>query len=505
MPAIIKNGYRQHQAREFVESLSEGSPDDNFYLVIAKNNAWSGATEAFYNESAPNDSTAPTPNDSAMSESFMWDNFIAAKKITGSDVSLVVKRINHWSDIPGGTAVSYQQYDPTRDDLADDDFFVVKNDGANTNVYKVINNLGTRQTQTITTDAALITGNIITIAVNGVVITETFATSNDATLAAFAAKIQAEPSVFTATVTSVGGDATDDRVIVVVSARGGTEQTNLTLTAVTGGATQAGVVTAITVSGTTVNTNAPSGQLTTGVSAGADFYKWKYMYSITAAQFEKFVTDSWIPIQTLTADGGSLQWDVQTNAVAGDINNFRIDNPGTGYTVGAIVTVSGGVTPFAGTVAAVGGSGEIQRFTITNAGAGYRVPQASNVSVTVGSGAVLTPMVSPPGGHGKDAEKELGGFFVMINVKLQDDEGTAFPIGDDYRIIGILKNPLNDAGAKVSTTYIDLIGTAPATTKVGVAAGNVAVDSGSFIYTEFRNPIFRNATQTEDLKIIVRF
>lgn len=105
--------------------------------------------------------------------------------------------------------------------------------------------------KTITTSAALSASNIMSVTVNNNLYTETFATSNDATLTALAAKIQADNDVTTATVTPVGGDATDDRVIVVTAANAGTDIVFTSL-AVAGGS-------AVTVTGATTTQNVVAG------------------------------------------------------------------------------------------------------------------------------------------------------------------------------------------------------------------------------------------------------
>ena len=58
-----------------------------------------------------------------------------------------------------------------------------------------------------------------------------------------------------------------------------------------------------------------------------------------------------------------------------------------------------------------------------------------------GTGASVTPIVSPKGGHGYDPVSELGGYFVMVNVKLEQSESGDFTTGNDFRKIGLLKNP----------------------------------------------------------------
>lgn len=383
MPAIIKNQYRQHQALQFKESLAEGAPDDRYYMVIAKADAWSGANAGLYVEASPSDSSPPTPKDTYQSDFLLWDNILSGKLITSADVSFVIKRVN-WT-----TSTVYAQYDHQTDDLPTLDYFVTYVDGANTNVYKCISN------------------------------------NNGA------------PS-----------------------------------------------------------TVAPTGQSTSIIITG-DGYRWKYMYTISASQFEKFVTDSWIPVQTLTADDGSIQWDVQQAAVDGALNFIDIIDGGSGGTDGpqTVSLVNSDGVGFAANATVTGGA--VTAINITTPGTDERTASSATVA-TVGGSLNLRPMIEPKGGHGSDPVTELGAFFVMINAKLQDTEGGDFVVGDDFRIIGILKNPIQNN----STPFSDAtFGAAD----IGVGATQIAVDSGQFLYTEFRVPILRSATQAEDVKIIVQF
>lgn len=52
-------------------------------------------------------------------------------------------------------------------------------------------------------------------------------------------------------------------------------------------------------------------------SALSDGYVWKYLFTISTTNKEKFYTSTWIPIQTLTEDNGTDQWEVQINALPG--------------------------------------------------------------------------------------------------------------------------------------------------------------------------------------------
>ena len=96
------------------------------------------------------------------------------------------------------------------------------------------------------------------------------------------------------------------------------------------------------------NKNANSTVEPTGTSTGlietADGYRWKYMYSVSAADNGKFVTDQYIPVKVLSANDGSSQFAVQQAAVNGAIEIVKVTNGGRGYltTNGNFQSVSNG-------------------------------------------------------------------------------------------------------------------------------------------------------------------
>lgn len=75
----------------------------------------------------------------------------------------------------------------------------------------------------------------------------------------------------------------------------------------------------------------------------------------------------------------------------------------------------------------------------------FLTPQYMPVYETVGTGNVDNdgPGASPYpiGGHGADNVKELGAYFVGVNVRLEYDEGGKLSTANDFRKVGILINP----------------------------------------------------------------
>ena len=59
-----------------------------------------------------------------------------------------------------------------------------------------------------------------------------------------------------------------------------------------------------------------------------------------------------------------------------------------------------------------------------------------------GMDAKVHACLPPVGGHGFDPVAELGGYNVMINARFEGAEGGEFSVGNEFRKIGILKNPM---------------------------------------------------------------
>jgi len=151
MPAIITNKFRLHNTSNFVESFSESSPNI-YYLAIGRPQAFATSTAGDSRTQFEGTDASPlTPVDSVSDEFYFFDDVIAAKRITTSDVSRVIPRRN-WT-----TGTTYDMYrhdygqyvkgsssttisaNSGATSLADATFYVLSSDN---NVYKVIDNNG---------------------------------------------------------------------------------------------------------------------------------------------------------------------------------------------------------------------------------------------------------------------------------------------------------------------------------------------------------------------------
>lgn len=189
-----------------------------------------------------------------------------------------------------------------------------------------------------------------------------------------------------------------------------------------------------------VSTVVPTGT-STSVVTNADGYQWKYMYTINSADVLKFVTTEWVPVDTLISNDGSNQWSVQEAAVPGTIDRIDVVTGGTQYTQVPTVTITGDGT--GATAVATVTSANVTKITVTATGTGYTW---ATVAITDGgvssNGATAKAVLSSFKGHGADAVAELGGYFALVNAKLIYDENDTVTVENDFRRIGIVKNPL---------------------------------------------------------------
>jgi hypothetical protein len=191
--------------------------------------------------------------------------------------------------------------------------------------------------------------------------------------------------------------------------------------------------------------NVPIQKITTGIVTEVDGYTWKYMYSITPAEQLRFTTEQFIPVKTLLNDDGSLQWDVQDNAIEGALEHIDVVNGGSSYTDNTKLWISitgdgTGANAFPQTNTL---TGQVSSIVIDIPGSGYTYADVQLYDdSTFGVGAELRAIISPPGGHGSDALHELGGSNIIINTRLRYDEDGKLPVTNDFRQIALIRDPI---------------------------------------------------------------
>ena len=114
------------------------------------------------------------------------------------------------------------------------------------------------------------------------------------------------------------------------------------------------------------------------------------------------------PSVSITGDGSGAEGRAIVNTQIGAIDSIEITNKGQGYTY-ADATI-------------IGNTGIVSSL------------QANNANVTV--------IIGPKGGHGSDPINELYSDTVGISVDFANSEGGNIPANNDFRQIGIIKDPL---------------------------------------------------------------
>lgn len=118
MPAIITDRFRIKNAGDFIESVDE----DNLFLFIGKITPWA------------DDNAPPLPEDSTIQTSYEhWEDMLAAKKVTTSDIVHVVRRYN-WE----AGRDDYVAYNPNDSELFRKQFYVLADNNGQLNVYKLL-------------------------------------------------------------------------------------------------------------------------------------------------------------------------------------------------------------------------------------------------------------------------------------------------------------------------------------------------------------------------------
>ena len=197
--------------------------------------------------------------------------------------------------------------------------------------------------------------------------------------------------------------------------------------------------------GATASTVEPT-STSNSIFATSDGYRWKYMYSLTSAETLNFMSTDFIHCSTDST--------VSAAAVDGALDTALVVAGGSSYTTSSGSTIS--AIPIRGDgssgVASVTiSSGAISAVSITTAGTGYTYAYITNADIIAatnaggaGSGGNINVIIPPKGGHGANALKELGAFYVMLNKSLVGVEGTSdIGVGNDFRRIGLMRNPTN--------------------------------------------------------------
>jgi len=442
MAALVTNKFRIHNAKQFIEAFDEvsftsgaavtdssGLLNSNMYLFIGKVTGWS------------DDASPPTPTDSVANTHYEnWRDMIAAKKITASDVSHVIPRKN-WTN-----NTNYFAYTDTTATLFSQDFYVMTSDY---NVYKCLSNSDTNSsgtTASTSTTKPTGTGTAIISTADGykwkfmyqIPASDAlkFVTPNYIPVD----KVRRANSYLANTYDSAPGQVQFDVETAAAAAGGGNgaiEVVHLT----TRGLQYLGEVGNVSaVTNTTTVT-------ITGTSLAAD---------------DCIVNnDIYFTSGDASGEGGTITDYNGTTKVVTFTPAITAPSATDGYAIGPKVVISGDGQG-ANVRCTTNSTGGINATAIIAGGNNY-----SNASISIISNAsqsnsfnpsptaVLTPIIGPKGGHGSDAVDELGGFFTLINSRLEYSESNNFTTDNDFRKVGLLAQPKFSNGDFANTSVVD--------------------------------------------------
>jgi len=490
MTSVISKKLGYSVAQQFKEGFYESSPTVG-YVYIGNHLVY------------PDENNPTSTSDSIKDEKTVWDNMIAAKEITSTDVELVVPRID-WT-----ANTKYKQYDDT---ISVSELItacaaiynvasITANAGAvGVNSYVTFSDGGTSNTSA----NARIYVNTAGYIVNVVVI------ANGAYGYAYASAPVATANTGNAALTIVTNTVSSfvQPMYIVTSSRN--------------------VYKCLSNNASADSTVEPVGDYTTsnGNISTSDGYIWKYMYNVKPSN--KFLTDTFIPVPSsvkqidysssilnvidgevatiVVANSGSGYYEsnisipftfqtgctvltlLGTDIISGNISvqSANMSVSGVGITPGSHISAidipnakltlsiptvgSGGGGTAANTLslttrvyvdgdgttlegyATLGASGSISKVTVTTIGLGYS--RANAYIYGTGSGASVRPILDPKYGHGHNPAKELGCSNVMVAVKIGEIDSTENGIisaNTTFRQYGIFVDPHKYGSSNVVT------------------------------------------------------
>ena len=432
MPAIVTNKFRIHNAKQFVEAFDEvsttsgaaitdssGLLNTNMYLFIGKVTAWS------------DDTAPPTPTDSVSNTVYNhWRDMIAAKKIGSTDVSHVCPRYN-WT-----SGTNYFAYTHANNALFDQTFYVMTEDY---NVYKCLSNNNTDGTSTTKP-----TGTGTSIVATGDGYKWKFMYQISAARALKFVTPSYMPAQRVRKSNTAIANTTDSsfqydvEIAANTSGNGAIEVAHVTAGG-TGYKFETGVVQSGTFSTTTCKIVGTG--LADSTLVGSDIY-------FTSEAGSSGVTGKGGTITDYVASTDVVTW---TPALA----SANVPADGDGYSIGPKVAITGDGQG-ANVRATNSASGVVGDIVVVAGGNNYGNAVATiTANSSHGSAAAITPVIGPRGGHGDDAVEELGGFFVMVNSRLEYGESGNFTTNNDFRKIGLIAQPLYANGDVATATTAD--------------------------------------------------
>jgi len=442
MTAIVTSKFRTLNAENFKDDIASAAT--SVYVAVGKSDVWSLAT------SDTTDTTPFTPYDTIDNLVEARENAFAMKLLASADSSHVVPR-HTWT-----TGTSYVAWDSNDPDIFDKAFYVITSEFK---VYKCIYSPGTgstqEPTQTLTDPTAesdsYIWKYMYTVAVADA---EKFLTTSYMPVKT----VSTGSSAITAA--SINSSAT----VVLKSVN----TSKLFIGMRVSGTGISGTPVVNTINGTTLTLSA-----TVGGSASTQ--------TISADTTLTFTWPNDAAAEAVLSEADYAQYLNQTastsSATAAGIERIEVTAGGTSYSSAPTVIITGAGT--GATATATVANNIVTGITVTAKGTDYSTAHIV-LSGGGGSDATARAVLSPEDGHGTDPVKELGGFFTAVNTLLDGAGGGDLTVGNDFRQITLIKNPVNFGTSTISTsTTLKATGALSFQSKTGTFVVDELITQGS--------------------------
>jgi hypothetical protein len=486
MPAIITDRFRIHNAEQFSEAFTEAS-GNTMYLGIGRPQAFATKTRADSRTENEGSDVAPiTPADNVNAQTITFDDMLAAKKVTSSDVTFAIPRRN-WTT---GTVYDVYRHDygeritgtttaktanSGASTLFDATFYVLT---AARNVYKCLDN----DNNTASTTEPTGTSTSILSTADGYKWKYMYTLS-----ASQQANFLSTDFMAVATNSTVSSAAVDGAINIIkikTAGSGGTDGTHTNI-AIRGDGTggvcsvtvTSGAVTAVTV------TNAGSGY-TFGTVSNAQIVA-AGATSLTGAELDVIIEPK----------GG---------------HGFNAVEELGGFYVMLNTSLEGTESANSGDVTVANDFRKIILIRDPNAGGSpatvstLRATYAVNLTGTTGTFTADEEInQSSTGAVGKVVEWDsVNSILYYIQTKFNDEgvdtNGNQTAFSGTNAITGI-----SSGASGTPTTSTSTINNVSFTS--GYSSPEIDHDTGDILYIENRAPITRAADQTENIKLIIEF
>jgi hypothetical protein len=394
---LVTNYLNLHNAKQFRESISE-TANSIYYVFAGRHLQYTGGDATIDDIVNTNDTVNIDP----------YKLMVFGKKVSNSDVKVMVPRYN-WT-----TNTVFTAYRGNTD-ISACNYFAVVNAASSFHVYKVLDNNG-GAASTVEPDFNDTGADDEYYSTSDGYVWKYMYTIDSSTFAKFATDdfIPVVPNA------NVSGNAVSGAIeVIVVSSPGSNYNTFLSNTFISSDLTIGGDPTLYAVANNASSSN--------------DFYNDSLLYisgGTGIGQIRKIVDYVVIGSQKRVTLASAFTTAPDVTSVYEITPSVLIVGDGTGAVARALVNTSS--------------SNTISEIEIIQRGSGYTFATTTVIGNTggVSNAASIFAVLGPKGGHGKDAEIELGGKNLGISITFANSESNTIPVVNDYRTIGLIKDPL---------------------------------------------------------------